>query len=127
MRFAKWVFLGAGIYGFIVLTPLYFLEGAINRTSAPVTHPEYFYGFIGAALVFQVLFLLIGRDPIRFRPAMLVGVLEKLSWGVPVWVLAAQGRVAGPVIVFASIDRALGALFVAAYVKTRSSPRAKPD
>ena len=44
MGFAKWVFAGAAIYGFIVLTPLYFLEGALARISGPVTYPEYYCG-----------------------------------------------------------------------------------
>lgn len=119
MTFAKWVFTLAGIYGLIVMLPMYFLEGAITRASGPLTRPEDYYGFVGAAVVFQVLFLLIGRDPARLRPAMIVGVLEKLSFGVPVWLLHAQGRVQGAVLVFASIDLCLGALFAISFLKSR--------
>ena len=119
MRFARWVFTIAGVYGLIVMIPQFFLERVVATTSGPVTHPEYFYGFVGAAVVFQLLFLLIGRDPVRFRPAMLIGVLEKLSFGVPVWILWAQGRTPVTVVPFASIDLALGVLFAAAYVRTR--------
>lgn len=121
MTFAKWVFTLAGIYGLIVMLPLFFLEGAITRSVGPLTRPEDYYGFVGAAVVFQALFLLIGRDPARFRPAMIVGVLEKLSFGVPVWILHAQGRAQGPVLVFASIDLTLGALFAISYLRTRAT------
>ena len=119
VRFAKWVFTIAGVYGLIVMVPQFFLEGVIARSSGPVTHPEYFYGFVGAAVVFQLLFLLIGRDPARFRPAMLIGVLEKLSVGVPVWILWSQGRTPVTVVPFASLDLILGVLFAVAYFRTR--------
>ena len=45
MKFAKIVFLVAGIYGLIVLLPLYFLEERTGRDfPPPITHPEYYYG-----------------------------------------------------------------------------------
>jgi hypothetical protein len=44
MRFARVVFLVAGIYGVLILTPIYFMEGKIGRETPPaVTHPEYFF------------------------------------------------------------------------------------
>jgi len=119
MKFAKWVFIGAGVYGLIVMVPMLFLESAIAKATGPLTRPEDYYGFVGAAVVFQLLFLMIGRDPRRYRPAMLIGVLEKVSFGVPVWVLHAQGRVHGSVMVFASIDLCLGVLFAISYLRTR--------
>ena len=50
MRFAKWAFTAAGIYGLVSLPPLYFIE---RLATPPITHPEYYYGFIGTALAFQ--------------------------------------------------------------------------
>ena len=68
MNFAKWVFLLAGIYGLLVVTPQFFLEQRVNRDYPPaITHPEYFYGFAGVALAWQVAFLIISRDPARYR------------------------------------------------------------
>jgi hypothetical protein len=118
VKFARWAFTGAGVYGLVVLAPQLFLEKATADASGPLTHPEYFYGFVCAAMVFQLLFLLIGRDPVRFRQAMIIGVLEKLSFGLPVWLLWAQHRVQAPVVIFASIDLMLGVLFAVAYAKT---------
>ena len=69
MIFARRVFLIAGIYGLLVLLPLYFMEARIGRDQPPaITHPEYFYGFLGVAVSWQVAFLVISRDPVRFRP-----------------------------------------------------------
>jgi len=48
MKFARVVFLVAGIYGLIVLLPQYFLEAKVGLDSPPpITHPEFYYGFIG--------------------------------------------------------------------------------
>src|SRR5687768_3700228 len=103
--FARRVFAFAGIYGLIVLLPQYFLEGRVGRDSPPpIAHPEYFYGMIGVALAWQVAFLIISRDPPRYRPLMLAAVLEKLSFGMAAIVLYLQSRIAIPVLAFASID-----------------------
>jgi hypothetical protein len=45
VRFARWVFLIAGIVGVIEIVPLYFLENTIDRTQPPpITHPGFYYG-----------------------------------------------------------------------------------
>src|SRR5262245_17918 len=101
MRFARWVFRIAGIYGLAVLAPQYCLEAQVGRDyPPPVTHPEFFYGFLGVAVAWQVAFLLIARDPARYRPLMIPAVLEKVTFGIAVLVLFAQQRVAGVLLVF---------------------------
>ena len=119
MRFAKWVFFSAGIYGLIVLLPLYFLESWIGRSAPPpITHPEYYYGFVGVALAWQVLFLLVSRDPRRYRAVMLPSVLEKAVFGIAAIVLYMQQRIPASTIVLSGIDLIWGLLFIVAYVKT---------
>ena len=76
MAFARWLFWIAGIYGLVVLVPQYFLEQKVGLDYPPaITHPEYFYGFLGVAIAWQVAFLIIGQDPQRFRPMMLPSVI----------------------------------------------------
>ena len=119
-KFAKWVFAGAGTYGVVVLTPLYFLEDRLARDFPPAfSHPDHFYGFLGVALAWQLAFLLIARDVARFRPLMLVGVAEKWLSGGAVLLLFAAGRVGGVSAAPAVVDLLLGGLFVLAYVRTR--------
>ena len=119
MIFARRVFLIAAIYGFIVLLPQYFLEETIGRdTPPPITHPEYFYGFVGIALAWQVVFLLISRDPIRYRPLMLAAVIEKASFGLPAIALYVSGRLSGQMLAAGLLDLILGALFIASYRRT---------
>jgi hypothetical protein len=123
VAFARRVFAGAASYGIVVLAPQYVMEARIGRDyPPPITHPENFYGFIGLALVWQVVFLLIASDPIRYRPVMLVAVLEKLVFGIPAIVLYMQGRLAGVVLAAGIIDLMLGTLFVLSYRATRHLP-----
>ena len=121
MRFARWVFTAAGLYGLVVLTPFLFVEAQVAAPARQLAHPEYFYGFLLVALAFQLLFLMIGRDPVRYRPLMIVSVIEKLPFGLVVPALWLQGRVVAPVVVFSSIDLVWGLLFAVAYART---PRA---
>jgi hypothetical protein len=117
------VFNLAAIYGFVSLVPMYFLERRLLERMPPaLTHPEFYYGFVGVALAWQVLFLLIAREPARLRPAMLPAVLEKVSWGVAVLALMAQGRLGSFFLPAALIDLLLAALFVAAW-RSVADPR----
>jgi len=117
-KFARRVFLLAGIYGIVVLLPQYFVEWGLDLP-APMAQPEHFYGFIGVALSWQFVFLLIARDVERYRPLMLMGVLEKLSFSLAVVMLYAADRVSAGVLGAGAIDLALGALFVLAFVSSR--------
>jgi hypothetical protein len=119
--FARRVFWWAGIYGLIVLLPQYFMEGQINRDfPPPITHPEHFYGFIGVALAWQFVFLTIARDPVRYRPLMLVSILEKVSFGFAALVLFWLGRITLIVLAPALVDLALATAFAAAHRSTRT-------
>lgn len=120
-RFAQRVFRYAGIYGLIVLLPQYLIELGIGPSiSLPIQRPEHFYGFIGLAVAWQIVFLVIASDVRRFRPLMVPAILEKLVFGIPVVLLFAKGRVGIDVLVFGSIDLLLAVLFVLAFRSTRT-------
>ena len=124
MKFSRRLFLFAGAYGLVVLVPMYFLAGEIGRQDPPeITHREYYYGFVGVALAWQVLFLILARDPLRYRPMIIPAVLEKLSYGIAVLVLLARGEVTAGPAATGVIDLAFAALFVYAYVRIRAASR----
>jgi hypothetical protein len=119
MKFAKVVFWVAGIWGLLVITPLYFLFDVIGRQDPPaITHPGFYYGFVGCALAWQIAFLIIGANPVRLRPMMIPSVVEKFTFGVAVLVLVVNGRMHRTDLVFAGTDLTLGVVFVAAFVVT---------
>jgi hypothetical protein len=93
-----------------------------QKDPPPITHPGFFYGFVGTVLAWQIAFLVIATDPGRYRTFMLPSIFEKFSYGIAVGVLVSQGRMHPTDLVFAGVDVLLGALFVAAYLRTR--PRA---
>jgi hypothetical protein len=120
MKFAKVVYWVAGIWGVLVITPLYFMFDLIGRNDPPaITHPGFYYGFAGLALAWQIAFLAIARDPVRLRPMMIPSMVEKFSYGIAVLTLVMQRRMHKSDLVFAGTDLLLGVLFVAAYVGTR--------
>lgn len=115
-RFSQWLFRGAGIYGLLLLTPQYWLEAELGRDQPPpITHPEFFYGFLGVAIAWQLAFLVIGQDPLRYRPLMLPAMVEKGSFGLAAVALYWQDRLAPIALGFGCADLALGLLFVVAY------------
>ena len=119
MKFAKGVFWIAGVWGVLVLTPLYFMYDTIGRNDPPpITHPGFYYGFVGVGLAWQIAFMIIASDPMRFRPLMLAGVIEKLSYSLALSILYLQRRLHTPDLVFAGVDLLLGLLFVIAFFKT---------
>jgi len=99
--------------------PLYFLESRISANSPPaITHPEYYYGFVGVTLVWQILFFVIAYQPWRYRSIMLVAILEKVSYGLAVPMLFATNRVSAVTFLTGLIDLAWAVLFAVAYGKT---------
>jgi hypothetical protein len=118
MRFAKIAFWIAAIWGVLVITPLYFMFDLIGRKDPPpITHPAFFYGFVGAALAWQIAFFIIASDPLRYRPLMIPSIFEKFSYGVAVIILVLQERTNSSDLLFAGTDSLLGFLFVIAYFK----------
>ena len=119
MKFAKIVFLVAGIWGLLGFVPLYFMFDVIGEKDPPaITHPGFFYGFLGLGLAWQIAFLFISRDPVRFRPLMLPSMVEKFGYGITVVVLVLQAKMHAFDLVFAATDLLLGVLFVVAYLLT---------
>jgi len=119
MRFARWVFLLAGVSGVVMVLPAYFREEQFGLDFPPaINHPEIYYGFFGVTLSWQFLFLVIGSDPPRFRPAMLPAMLEKASFAVAVPVLYALDRVPLVWVGIASFDATWFVLFVVAFFWT---------
>jgi hypothetical protein len=120
----KWIFRAAGAIGLLVLLPMYFLENRIGVDLPPrITHPEYFYGFIGVALAWQFAFLIISTDPVRYRPLMVACLVEKFSFSVALGFLWVTARVPDAVIPSAVMDFAFGVAFLYSYLTTRSSPQ----
>jgi hypothetical protein len=69
--------------------------------------------------VWQFVFLILSRDPVRYRPLMLVAILEKACFAIPAVILLLQHRIPGLIFGFAMVDAFLAMLFLIAYVKTR--------
>ena len=124
MNLARRVFRFAGIYGLLVLVPQYFTEVKLGTDYPPaITHPEFYYGFLGVSISWQIAFLFVATDPLRYRPIMIPSILEKATFSIAVILLFLGHRTSGMMLGFALIDLMLGVAFVVAFVRT-SSPQA---
>ena len=124
MKFARIVFAVAGVYGLIVLLPQYFFIEKNSRDFPPaITHAEYYYGFIGVAVAWQIVFLVFAKNPVRYRPLMLPAIVEKAVFGIPACILYMLGRLSVSLFAAGIIDLVLGLLFAVAYSLTPSEPR----
>ncbi|HKD83325.1 MAG TPA: hypothetical protein VKB58_01165 [Terriglobales bacterium] len=124
VRFARGIFLVAGVLGLMEIVPLYFLEATIGiKQPPPITHPGFYYGFVGVTLAWQIAFLIISRDPLRYLPLMPALFLEKVLYPIAVFTLFAQGRTPAQNLPTAIIDLIWFVLFVIVWVRLRSVQR----
>jgi len=124
MNLARRVFRFAGIYGLLVLVPQYFTEVKLGIDYPPaITHPEFYYGFLGVSITWQIAFLFVATDPLRYRPIMIPSILEKATFSIAVILLFLGHSTSGMMLGFALVDLMLGVAFVVAFVRT-SSPQA---
>lgn len=123
-KFARFTFIGAGIWGIVVLTPLYWLVDVTGRAYSPPTdYPHFFYGFLSVAMAWQIAFLMIGSNPARFRPLMIASILEKLGHVGGVAVLYWNARISDIDAQAAVPDLLLAILFMVAFARTRALRR----
>lgn len=113
-KWVRWWFRGGAAYGALALGVSAFVPPAEPLALLP------HFGFVGTALAFQIVFWIIGGDPVRYRPLMLAGVAEKVAFGVPALLLVGTPGVPAAVIPFAAIDLVLGVGFALAW---RATPR----
>ena len=81
MSFARLAYVLAGLWGIVVIPLGYasYLTGS-DPSLAQIARPEIVHGFFLVALPWQLLFLVISRDPARYTIIMPVTVLEKLPF-----------------------------------------------
>ncbi len=120
MKFAKIVFWIAGIWGVLILCPLYFMSSSIGLKDPPaVTHLGYYFGFLNVSLAWQLAFFIIATDPVRFRPIMVASIAEKVFYTVSILALCSFRLVSKAEALAALPDFLFAALFTTAYGKTR--------
>ena len=98
------------------MVPILFAENQIEQIMPPaVNHPEFFYGFVILNMCWQVLYLFIAKDPIRFRPMMIPSFFAKASGPVALTWLFLQGRISSQWITTTILDGAFAILFLVSF------------
>jgi hypothetical protein len=120
LRFARIVFAVAGFSGLCVTMPLYFLYDFINGLGpAPITLREFYFGFAGVTLAWQIAFLIIAADPARHRMMMIPSIIEKLSYVFANVALLLSGDITVSYAAVAIPDLGFAIFFMAALLKSR--------
>jgi hypothetical protein len=73
------------------------------------------------AVAWQVAFLIISRDPLRYRPLMPAIFLEKLLYPACVIVMYLKGRFPASAMAAPLFDLVWLGLFIAVWVKTKEA------
>lgn len=115
MKLAKWIFLIAGIWGLLSTLPLVFAEKVMG-----VKQPEFYYGFVCLDICWQILYLFIASEPVRYRPIMIPAILAKGSGTVALTWLYLLGRVSSQWLAIGAVDGVFAILFLVAFWATRS-------
>ena len=118
MRPAKWIFLTAGVLGLLSTVPLLFTENAMG-----VKQPEFYYGFVCLDICWQILYVFLSSDPVRYRPMMIPAFLAKGSGTVALTWLYLLGRVTSQWIAIGIVDGVFAVLFLVAFWATRSESK----
>lgn len=117
--FARRVFFWSAIWGLVVLLPQYFLEAKLGELDPPPTNrPEQYYGFLAVTVAWQLVYLVVARDVVRFRPLMPLAVTVKLLFVATLAALWLAGRLSGTAAAGALPDLVIAALFLAAWRRT---------
>lgn len=86
--------------------------------------PEIYYGFGSLGLAWQIAFVLIATDPLRYRPLMwIAAVFEKFFFSFILIVLMLRHIAGVHWIPAAVIDGSLGVAFLIAFRITLPKPR----
>ena len=99
MKLAKWIFLIAGVFGLLSTIPLAFAEKMMG-----VKQPEYYYGFVFLDICWQILYLLLSSNPVRYRLMMIPSFLAKGSGTVALTWLYLLERVSSQWIAIGAVD-----------------------
>jgi hypothetical protein len=114
MKVARFTFLVAGILGLVATVPLAFAEKVMG-----VAQPEFYYGFVLLDICWQILYLLLSSDPVRYRPMMIPAFLAKGSGTVALTWLYVLGRVSSQWVGIGTVDGIFAVLFLVAFRATR--------
>ena len=98
--------------------PLFHVDFVGRQYPPPITHPDFYYGFVGVTFAWQVAFLVIASDPIRCRPMMMAAILEKFGYVATTGARYIREQLQFGQFAPAIPDLVLELLFIAGFLKT---------
>jgi hypothetical protein len=118
VKLSRNIFRVSGVYGILILCPQLFREKAFTIDGIVMNHPEFFYGFFLVSLAFQIVFLIISTDPVKYRPVMLACFIEKGGYFISCMFLFLHGRIAPVMLIASAPDALMLSLFIYSFFVT---------
>jgi hypothetical protein len=122
MKFARWVFLIAGLLGLLPLVPVIYsiLVSGQAILPNPGSMGLFFYAFLLQYVCWQILYFILARDPLRFRPMMILAFFAQLltPFNTAWWYFYGFTRW----VPIAIVDLVLAILFLVAFWITGREP-----
>ena len=115
MKLARWIFLVAGILGLLMVAPVAFTLVAGGKTILPdaANLGLFIYVMVLQHICWQILFIILAREPIRYRPMMLLAsFVEALTSLNPIWLFFFGVKYWIPIVV---VYLAFALLFIVAF------------
>jgi hypothetical protein len=122
MKLARCVFLTAGILGLLPVVPLAYAAMVNEQIMLPDVGSAslFFYGFVFQYVCWQILYIVLARDPVRYRPMMILAFLAQVIAPLyPAWLYLYGFRLWISIVV---VDLVLAMLFLVAFWLTGRKP-----
>jgi hypothetical protein len=122
MKLARWVFLIAGILDLLPVVPLAYAAISNGEAILPdvASMGLFFYVSVFQYVCWQMLYIVLARDPVRYRPMMIPAFLVEVTAPFnPAWLFLYGFRFWIPIAV---VDLVLAILFVVAFWLTGRDP-----
>jgi hypothetical protein len=123
VRFARIVFVVAGVLGLLLLLPLAYSAVVDGQGILPGLGGAgmFFLGFVAQYMCWQILYLVLATNPVRYRPMMIPAFFAQAMGALyPQWLYLYGFE---PWVPVAAVEIALAILFLVAYWTT-GQPRA---
>jgi len=123
-RTLGWILRVAGIYGIIVIVPGFFTQAQYSAMFPPaVNHLEFYYGFHSVTLAWQIAFLVMAADPLKYRMLLVPAMVEKGFFPAFIVWLYSTGRVSVMMLGLSCVDVVFLGLFALAFSSTGGAAR----
>ena len=125
---ARALFTTAAVFNFLVGIPMLVAYPLIARLFGLEGPPTVWFHIAAAiVIIFGYAYACIARDPVKFRPYVMLGAISKMAFVVVIYGHWLNGTAPGPLALLVTMDLIFALLFTGYLTTTPASPEAKAN